>query len=239
MCQLYQSPGLPSVAAAFLGLQEARPWPGHGRPVPPLHSTATVGRVNTELYCVLLLHYKLQRVSCCNRLFKTLAKWLAKLSQNNTHAWSLEYKQFQMGHRGHAQRWAHRWHAAASHLQQLEWQGLPHSHSSPPKYLLHNCLKHYWQIIHIGTRERKTPQDLKFLHHFIAWDLLCNTPTISLVLGWRALQSLGRQHCTWGCPRDITASKAGKNNLWSGERRLNERGITNLQNKKQYLPLTL
>lgn len=71
-----------------------------------------------------------------------------------------------MGHRGHAQRWAHRWHTPASHLQQLEWQGLPHSHGRPPKYLLHYCLKHYLQIVHIGRTERKTSQDLKFLHNF-------------------------------------------------------------------------
>lgn len=61
----------------------ARGWhiPGQGMaPTMALlsHSTATGGWVNTDLDCVLLLHCILQRVSCCNRLFKTLAKRLAK-----------------------------------------------------------------------------------------------------------------------------------------------------------------
>lgn len=51
--------------------------PGQGTAAPGSllsHSTATGGRVNTDFYCMCLLHCILQRVSCCNRLFKTLAK---------------------------------------------------------------------------------------------------------------------------------------------------------------------
>lgn len=51
---------------------------------------------------------------------------------------------------------------------------------------------------------------MKFIHH--SMNLLCNTPTICSVLSWRPLQSLGRQHCTWWCPRDITTSKQEKKN---------------------------
>lgn len=52
------------------------------------------------------------------------------------------------------------------------------------------------------------------------------------MLNWRALQSLGRQHRTWWCPRDITTSKTGKNKLWSGERRLSEKGISDFKYTK-------
>lgn len=66
------------------GKSLARAW--HSHHVSPLPQHSHRVRVNTDLYCMLLLHYVLQRVSCCNRLFKTLAKQLAKLSQNSTHA---------------------------------------------------------------------------------------------------------------------------------------------------------